>query len=167
MPSRDFPKKRLKQRQKDFVEGLHKGEFTGLFTLSWIGPDLFKYSPDPEDPFRYIRNKGPGKRPEIIQPEAMETDGGSIPRLAQVLPRLSAWEYGPAYLIHDWDFYRHDIDPGFRKSFNQVNLTLAEAIWSLMNNGYRRNKKPRKNVYNVHTVYSAVMSPVGKGIWDS
>ena len=167
MPGRDFHKKRLKQRQKKFVEGLNIGEFTGHFTLTWIGPELFKYVPDPEDPFKYIRNKGPGKRHEIIQPDEMETDGGSIPRLAQLLPGLSPWEYGPAYLIHDWEFYRHDTDPRFRKSFNQVNLTLAEAIWTLMNNGYLRNKKPRKNVTSVHTVYSAVMSPIGKDIWNS
>jgi len=89
MPGRDFHKKRLKQRQKKFVEGLNIGEFTGHFTLTWIGPELFKYVPDPEDPFKYIRNKGPGKRHEIIQPDEMETDGGSIPRLAQLLPGLS------------------------------------------------------------------------------
>lgn len=170
MPSSDFHRRRLKQREREFVEGLNVGEFAGRFSLQWIGPDLFQYTPDPDDPFRYLRNKGPGKRAEVVQPGSMVTDGGSIPRIpriAQILPGLSPWEYGPAYLIHDWEFYRHDIDPDFRKSFKQVNLTLAEAIWTLMNAGYPGTKRPARNVQTVYTIYSAVSSPIGRQIWDA
>jgi len=165
MPPSNQSRKRIEQRQKAFVEGLDRGQFAGHFSLEWIGPESFDYHPDPEDPFRYIRDKGNGKS-EIIQPGPMQTDGGSIPLAAQVLTGRTPWEYGPAYLIHDWEFYRHDVDPGFRKSFKQVNLTLAEAIWTLMNDGYLKYKKPRKNFRNVHAVYSGVMSPIGRGIWD-
>lgn len=165
MPPSNQSRKRIEKRQKQFVEGLNVGEFAGHFSLEWIGPELFNYRPDPDDPFRYIRNKGGGKT-EIIQPGPMKTDGGSIPIIAQAISGRTPWEYGPAYLIHDWEFYRHDTDPAFRKSFNQVNLTLAEAIWTLMNKGYLKHRKPRANFKNVHTIYSGVMSPVGRAIWD-
>ncbi len=141
------------------------GEFTGRFSLEWCGPESFNYSPDPTDPFRYIRNTGAGKS-EIIQPGPMTTNGGSIPAIAQAITGRTSWEYGPAYIIHDWEFYRHDIDPGFRKSFNQVNLTLAEAIWTLMNKGYLKTEKPKADSANVHTIYSGVMSPIARAIWD-
>ena len=103
---------------------------------------------------------------EIIQPGPMTTDGGSIPIAAQIITGRTPWEYGPAYMIHDWEFHRHDVDSGFRKSFKQVNLTLAEAIWTLMNTGYLNYKKPRKNYRNVHTIYSGVMSPIARAIWN-
>jgi hypothetical protein len=164
MPPSNHHIKRIQKRQKEFVEDLKMGEFTGHFFLEWNGPETFKYHPDPEDPFRFIRNKGDGKT-EIIQPGPMTTDGGSIPIAVQLITRRTPWEYGPAYMIHDWEFHRHDIDTSFRKSFKQVNLTLAEAIWTLMNKGYLKYKKPKKNYNNVHTIYSGVMSPVARAIW--
>ncbi len=165
MPIRNSSKKRMEKRQKTFVNDLPLGEFAGHFRLEWNGPELFKYHPDPNDPFRYIRTKASGKK-EIIQPGPMTTDGGSIPVAAQLITSRTPWEYGPAYLIHDWEFLRHDTDPSFRKSFKQVNLTLAEAIWTLMNKGYLHYKKPGKSHRSVHTIYSGVMSPVGRSIWD-
>ena len=165
MPPRNQSRKRLDKRQKEFVNELNMGEFIGHFSLEWVGPESFKYHPDSDDPFRYIRNLGGGKT-KVIQPEAMITDGGSIPVAAQIFTGRTPWEYGPAYLIHDWEFYRHDTDQGFRKTFKQVNLTLAESIWTLMNRGYLKYKKPKKNYKNVHVIYSGVMSPVARAIWD-
>lgn len=165
MPPRNQSKKRFEKRQKEFVEGLNLGEFAGHFSLEWTGPESFNYYPNPDDPFRYIRNIG-NEKSEIIQPGPMTTDGGSIPLLAQVVTGRTPWEYGPAYMIHDWEFYRHDFDSSFRKSFKQVNLTLAEAIWTLMNKGYLRYKRPKKNYKNVHIIYSGVMSPIARSIWN-
>ena len=163
--SRRRIEKQLEKRHKEFVNGLKMGEFVGHFSLEWRGPESFTYHPDPDDPFQYIRNLGDGNT-EIIQPGPMITDGGSIPIIAQVLTGRTPWEYGPAYMIHDWEFNRHDNDPDYHKSFEQVNLTLAEAIWTLMNNGYLKYKKPKKNYRNVHTIYSGVMSPIARVIWD-
>lgn len=165
MPPSNQSQKRIEKRQKEFVEGLNLGEFQGRFTLEWIGPESFNYLPDPVDPFRYVRTKANG-RTEVIQPEAMTTDGGSVPIIAQAITGRTPWEFGPAYMIHDWEFHRHDTDDSFRKSFKEVNLTLAEAIWTLMNKGYLNYKKPKKNYRHVHAVYSGVMSPIGKVIWD-
>lgn len=166
MPSMDQQRKRLKKLQKDFVEDLKIGEFTGKFRLEWNGPETFKYHPDEADPFRYVRNLGNNKK-EVIEPGPMVTNGGSIPLVAQVLTGRTPWEYGPAYLIHDWEFHRHHVDSSFKKSFKQVNLTLAESIWTLMNKGYLNYKKPMKNFQNVHTVYTGVSSPVGRAIWNA
>ncbi len=165
MPAGNQARRRAEQRHKKFVDELNMGEFRGHFSLEWIGPELFNYHPDPNDPFQYIRNKGNNKK-EVIQPGPMTTDGGSIPVIAQFFTGRTPWEYGPAFMIHDWEFHRHDVDPGFRKSFKQVNLTLAEAIWTLMNNGYLKYKKPKKDFRHVYTIYSGVMSPIAKDIWD-
>jgi hypothetical protein len=165
MPPADQAQKRIAALQQDFVNNLNLGEFVGHFTLEWTGPDSFNYRPDPADPFHYVRNLGDGKT-EIIQPDAMTTDGGSIPLVGQFFAG-TPWEYGPAYMLHDWEFHRHDVDPAFKKSFKEVNLTLAEAIWTLMNKGYLKYKKPKKSYKNVYTIYSGVMSPVGKAIWDA
>ena len=165
MPPSNQTKKRIDELQKAFVDDIKMGEFQGKFSLEWTGPESFNYHPDPGDPFRYIRDLGDGKT-ETVQPEFMSTDGGSIPLAAQVLTGRTPWEYGPAYMLHDWEFYRHDIDPKFKKSFQQVNLTLIEAIWTLMNKGYKPYKKPKKSYKNVYTIYSGVMSPMAKIIWD-
>ena len=166
MPRSDHQKKRIQKIQKAFVDKLNMGEFTGHFSLEWTGPETFNYHPDANDPFQYIRNRGAGKT-EVIEPGPMSTDGGSIPLAVQVLTGRTPWEYGPAYLIHDWEFYRHDTDSGFRKSFKQVNLTLAESIWTLMNKGYLKYTKPGKSYSNVHTIYSGVMSPIARAIWNA
>lgn len=164
--------KRIRARVDRFIRSLPLGEFEGRFTLEWIAPDLFQYHPDAGDPFRYVRKDKQGQVVEIVQPMTMETDGGSIPRFAQIIPGLSPWEYGPAYLIHDWEFEAYDRSRNetgfvFEKTFEQVNLTLAEAILTLMKNGYGDCPKPKFNKNNVYTIYKAVMSPIGREIWES
>jgi len=137
------------------------GRFDGLYSLQDIGSGRFKYTPDPNNPFHYIRNNRKGQQIERIQPGEMETDGGSIPKFAQIFKGLSPWEYGPAYLIHDWEF---GIGPNGTKSFEASNLTLAEGIWTLMNRGYL-NDKPEINKENVRTVYWAVSGLGGRLAW--
>lgn len=166
--NRNVSRNRVIKIQSDFVKNLKTGRFDGEFTLKWIGPELFLYEPNPSNPFRFIRQLENGDS-EIIQPETMETDGGSIPLIAQIATLRTTWEYGPAYIIHDWEFFRHDIDESFKKSFEEVNLTLAEAIWTLMHEGYptgATRAKPVLNEKNVYTIYSGVMSPIAKSIWD-
>ena len=164
--------KRARARVDRFIRSLPVGRFEGKFALEWIAPDLFLYKPDTHNPFRYVRMNKQGQELEIIQPCEMETDGGSIPRIVQPIPGLSSWEYGPAYLIHDWEFEaydrsREDVNFTFDKSFEAVNLTLAEAIWTLMKEGYMDFPKPKTNKHNVYTIYKAVMSPIGRAIWEA
>ncbi len=170
MPRRDATIRRFRQRRDRFIASLHTGRFLGRFRLQWIGPNLFEYEPDPADPFRYERMDKDGNVIETIQPGTMTTDGGSIPRLAQGLPGYSPWEYGPAYLIHDWEFEAHDRaregGPPFNKSFEEVNLTLAEGILTLMRHGYLNYEKPAVSKDHVYSIYNAVNSDIGRAIWD-
>ncbi len=171
MPSDNFTRRRLRRRQEKFVDSLNLGEFAGKFSLEWLGPECFNYKPDTKDPFRFIRKDKDGNIVEEIIPQVMETDGGSVPKLLQAVPGLSAWAYGPAYLIHDWEFLAYDlarVEEGFYfdKSFEEVNLTLAEGIWTLMNNGYCSCEKPECNKGNVQAIYSAVMTPFARRLWE-
>ena len=170
MPDPKHFKKPAKEFLEEFVSSLNIGEFQGKFILKWLTPELFRYIPDPDDPFRYLRKNSAGKVTETITPLEMDTDGGSLPKLAQVMLNTSSWAYGPAYMIHDWEFAAHYMaqnnpDFKFKKSFKQVNLTLAEAIWTLMNKGYNK-AKAKKDASDVQNIYAGVMSPIGKYIWD-
>jgi len=170
MPDPKHFKKTAKEFLDEFVGSLNIGEFQGQFSLKWLTPELFHYIPDPNDPFRYLRKNSAGKVIETITPLEMDTNGGSIPQIAQVLLGTSAWGYGPAFMIHDWEFAAHYMaqeNPSFKfkKTFNQVNRTLAEAIWTLMNKGYNK-AKAKKDPSNVQNIYAGVMSPIGKHIWN-
>jgi hypothetical protein len=67
----------------------------------WVGEDKFVYVPGPPGlNFAFETSNG-----RIIEPGMMYTDGGSIPRFAQIFKGFSPWGFGPAYIVHDWIFY--------------------------------------------------------------
>jgi hypothetical protein len=86
-----------------FYQRYGAGTFSNLdrIRLRWLS---LKDTPDPNY-FALIPHKGAAfsfQRPNngaVIAPRHMFTDGGSVPWLAQSLPNLSSWGYGPAYLI--------------------------------------------------------------------
>ncbi|MBI4805306.1 MAG: hypothetical protein HY795_08735 [Desulfovibrio sp.] len=132
------------------------GSFNEKVHLRWLGPNRFEFfQPTGAPPFSFTRHTG-----ENIIPGDMLTDGGSIPQLFQGIPGFSPWEYGPAFIIHDWEFQQHD--QGAPKSFEEANLTLAEGIWTLMTQGIARKDK-----VVLTAIWAAVSSPVGRHIWDS
>lgn len=160
-------RRRMHQRQRNrFIETLNVGEFTGRFGLQWIGPNEFMYHPDAADPFTYHRKDGHGNVIESITPRAMTTDGASIPRAVWPLPGMSPWDYGPAHLIHDWEFYAHDLGET-DKEFEDVNQTFAEAMLTLMREGYLEYRKPKEDLENLYTIYAFVNSPIGRAVWDA
>ncbi len=138
------------------IDYKHVGKFGGDFSLKWIGPRDYVYVPTPGNEFYFERESG-----EKIVPGAMTTDAGSIPRLVWDLPGLSPWDYLPAYMIHDWDFTAHRQNIGDR-TFEQVNLTLAEAIYTLMVDGV-----VPMNSLNIWMIYEAVSSVFGRYVWDN
>ncbi len=152
-------------RQERFINSLNIGAFTGRFYLSWSGPNHFMYHPDAADPFTYHRKDANGAVVEQITPKAMTTDGASIPRLVWPIPGFSPWDYGPAHIIHDWEFQAHD-DGLTDKSFEEVNLTFAEAMLTLMRVGYLETAKPRENLDALYTIFSFVNSSLGRKVWD-
>jgi len=139
----------------DFFNEVKIGVFKGIPNLRWVGPDRFEFFQDTSNPFQFHRYNG-----EIINPEQMYTDGGSIPRIVQSMPDLSPWEYGPAYIIHDWEFEAHHRNLN-QKTFDAVNRTLAEGIKTLMDACI-----VQKNYVALYTIWLAVSSPVAKSIWN-
>jgi len=138
-----------------FFNDIKPGVFKGIPHIRWVGPDRFEFFQDPSNPFQFHRHNG-----DTIEPQQMFTDGGSIPRIVQSMPDLSPWEYGPAYIIHDWEFEAHHRGIG-TKSFDEVNLTLAEGIKTLMDAGI-----VKKNYVALYTIWLAVSSQIAKSIWD-
>ena len=103
------------------------GRINRPIDVVWAGADKFIYVPGPPG-----RNFGfeTAQTGRIIEPGLMYTDGGSIPRIAQIFRPFSPWGYGPAYIVHDWIFYGRyceldaaDVDPAYEdyKRFADVN----------------------------------------------
>ena len=134
------------------MENLPVGRFEGSFSLRWIGPEEFLYLPA-LNPFRFIRASG-----EVVRPDIMLTDGGTIAPILQVASGVSRWGYAWAFMIHDWEWERVQY-PG--KSFEEVNLTLAEAMRTMqVAHGWMPNRWA-----DIVNVYRGVSLPVVKRRW--
>lgn len=149
------------------------GAFNGRVFVMWVGEGgrsgdgRFLFVPDPKAPLTFKR---PGSK-QTIRPEMMYTDGGSIPRVAQVFNGLSPWGYAPAYMIHDWMFVaRHcrrdgDSDPAYVKapdlSFQDSYHILDEAISTLVT-----ERKVARNDVARSAITAAVASPIARKLWD-
>jgi hypothetical protein len=132
-----------------------QGTFQGWPHLEWRGPRLYLFSQDPEHPFWFERSNG-----ERIEPEAMSTDAGSIPRVLWTIRGLSPWDYLPAYIIHDWDFRAHHCGQSSR-TFEEANTTLAEGIFTLMKTGVAHSDWIR-----IEMIYRAVSLRFVRDAWE-
>lgn len=89
-------------------ENAPAGKFSGSLFVMWIddggalGDGTFVYVPHPDQPLKFTRTAQGSVR--TIKPQMMYTDGGSIPRIAQVFQGFNPWGYAPAYIVHDWLF---------------------------------------------------------------
>jgi hypothetical protein len=155
---------------------LPPGHFTGSVFVMWVGEGNqsgdgnFLFVPDPRDPLIFTR-ADPQSHGAVIKPGLMYTDGGSIPKIAQVFNGFSPWGYAPAYMIHDWLFVgRHclvDGEPGSR--FDQIRdvdfedsaAILGEAIQALV-----VSNQVKPNDVAGQTITGAVDSIVARNLWD-
>ena len=146
-----------------FVELNPIGRFTGrMRSMEQIGPRRFIYTPDRASPFGFIRSTG-----EEIFPDEFEFDFGSIPILARGLPNLSPIEYGPVYLVHDWDYHQREVlGESYHRNFKDANRTLAEGLRTLDVIGHYGIKYPCPN-WTLYAIYSAVNSPIGYRLWTT
>lgn len=147
------------------------GAFTGSVLVMWVGEGggsgdgRFLFVPDPKHPLTFKRPGGT----HTIRPAMMYTDGGSIPRVAQVFKGLSPWGYAPAYMIHDWMFVAHhcrrDGDPAYARaddlSFQDSYHILDEAIATLV-----AERKVARNDVARSAITAAVASPIARKLWD-
>jgi hypothetical protein len=152
------------------------GQFEGNVFVMWVdeggqsGNGRFLFVPDPRRPLTFRRPLGrePGA---TIRPHMMYTDGGSIPRAAQLFNGLSPWGYAPAYMIHDWLFVaRHclvdgDLDPRYvamsSVSFADSRDILDEAIRALV-----AERRVASNDVAAAAISAGVSSPVARRLWE-
>lgn len=152
----------------DFYDELGTGRIEGLPTVTWNGVDAFIFRQNPERPFRYITAGG-----RAIEPQIMETDGGSIPRLLQGFAKFSSWGYGPAYIIHDWLFVaekcRYAPDTDF--TLESAGRVMAEIMKTLMEVGFTNYDghvaRLTKAEDTLYVMYQAVISGIAEELWDA
>jgi hypothetical protein len=89
------------------------GQILGRPAVVWETPDRFLLKRDTQRPFRFLRHNG-----DVIEPQNLHTDGGSVPRMLWGYEGFSPWQFAPAYLIHDWlyESHRRGLKPGTRAS---------------------------------------------------
>ena len=136
------------------------GELKGTIRIQWLAQDKFLYEPDPADPLVFKRADG-----TVIQPQAMYTDGGTIPQALRAIKAYSPWGYAPAFLVHDWLFAMKQCKrPGHEKlSLEDAATVMAEAMKTLM-------EKPNFGGVNklVHySMYQGVRSSTAQDYWDN
>lgn len=156
-------------------ETTRAGTFQGDLVVVWLrdtgsaGDGTFVYVPSPRDPLTFTRPDGKTRVP-VIEPGMMYTDGGSIPPIGRVFNGLTPWNYGPAYMIHDWLFAARQClndgrtDAAYRKiedaTFQDSAEVIAEAIKALEESG-----KVKKRDISGPTVTYAVTSPFSLDRW--
>ena len=141
-----------------FYSKLPTGTFSGKLDVEWIAPNQFIYRPHRFDPLIYSTADG-----HKIQPRAMFTDGGSIPRLFWSVSGFGPWDFAPGYIIHDWLFEQHHCKESDWQSYDFPSsaLILAEAIKTQM------VKAGDRDSTIVWAVHEAVSSPIARRLWDS
>ena len=138
---------------------VNTGDLEGKVVVEWMEPDRFLFRPDTIQPLTFTRSDG-----EQIRPEAMYTDGGSIPRPFWILRNYSPWGYGPAFIIHDWLFVMQDCqyEGAERWTLKESALVMSEVMKTMMETpGFDFGSKQ-----SVYLMYKAVQSKPAQDAWD-
>jgi hypothetical protein len=149
----------------DMIYGWHYdqtkiGELKGTIRIKWLAQDKFLYEPDPADPLVFKRADG-----TVIRPEAMYTDGGSIPQALRAIKAYSPWGYAPAFLVHDWLFAMKQCKrPGYEKlTLEGAADVMAEAMKTLM----EKSDFGGVNKLVHYSMYQGVLSTTAKDYWNN
>jgi hypothetical protein len=115
--------------------------------LEWKNQHEFVFHQNQKEPFYFERTNG-----QRIIPKSMYTDGGSIPRVLWGFSGYSPWEYGPAFLIHDWIFIAHHChEPGYEHyDVNEAADVMAERMKALMERNPPVVKKDIGRIYRMN-----------------
>ncbi len=151
------------------------GVLRGNLLVLWVGEGdnlgdgSFIFVPDPKRPLVFERSRENGT-PWVVRPRAMYTDGGSIPRLAQVFQGFQPWGYAPAYMVHDWLFVAkncrtddkadetHNETAGM--TFQDSADILAEVVQTLV-----QDKLVAPNDVAPQVISNVVAGPVTRALW--
>lgn len=137
------------------------GELKGDLIVRWHKPNKFVYLPDEDNPLRFTR----GTDGDVLQPEEMETDGGSVPRQFWVLKNFSPWGYGPAFVIHDWLFrMQHCQLPGHERYDLETAAVIMSEVMRTLIDDPDFNYGSKSSMYLMH---EAVKTPVARLTWES
>lgn len=145
------------------------GEIKGNIILKWIGPDKFIFIPDTNDPLVFIRKRNGVEADRIFPNAQFYTDGGSIPSAAHAFKNFSPWNFGPAYIIHDWLFEMNHCSLPGREKYNYK--IAAEIMAEVLKTQMLENNKTDtwlENANNAVLLYD-IYSPVemySKGLWE-
>lgn len=149
----------------DWLYGRHydatdTGELKGKLIVEWVDQDQFLFLPDAANPLVFRR-----KNNEVIEPQRMFTDGGSIPAPLRAIKSYSPWGYAPAFIVHDWLFVMHQCKvPGFENyDLDKAATIMAEVMKTLMENP--KYGGPNKLIH--YSMYEAVRSPQALEYWDN
>lgn len=134
------------------------GTLSGKLDVEWAESNQFIFRPRPGDPLTYVTAAG-----RRIQPGVMHTDGGSVPRFFWSMPDFGPWDFGPAYILHDWLFQQHHCKLGDwqQDTLGSTADVLAEAIKTQM------AKANRHDAFAVWAIHRAVSGSVAQERWDS
>ncbi len=143
------------------------GVISGHPCVEWRKPDKFVYVRSRNPKFSFKRSNG-----EVIRPESIETDGGSIPRFLWSQKDFSPWTYAPAYLVHDWMYeaHRRKVPAGMDAAGNSLYYTKEQADWIMAEIIKSQMERPtefdtRKSTSHLRKIYWAV-SKFGKTAWN-
>jgi hypothetical protein len=106
--------------------------------------------------FQFVRYNG-----EVICPPSLVTDGGTVPRVAWLIPGVDPWVYMKAFILHDVLFAMHKCVEGFPYTFHDANQVLMEGIFTLMVTGNAPEDWRLAELIRI-----AVSSPVALAVWS-
>jgi hypothetical protein len=112
-----------------FYNEVKPGRIVNSPIVKWSGPDSFELVQRRDAPFEFHRFNG-----EVIRPNQIKTDGGSIPPQFWDIRGMTPWTYAPGYLIHDWLYEanrRGKLSGGTSESGRPLYYKKAQADWIL------------------------------------
>lgn len=159
-------------------DDLPKGALSGRLFIMWVGEGgsagsgKFVYVPDKTSPltFRWPKEEAEGKS-WVVQPRMMYTDGGSIPRIAQVFKGMDPWSYGPAYVIHDWIYNarycnRDGVASGADASLEAMDFETSGKILRAAINALMETGRVKQADVAPDLITAAVSSPIARRLWN-
>lgn len=156
------------------------GELTGQVLVVWIGPGSdtegdgrFIFVPPRDESQRLTFHRPSGAQlASSITPEAIYTDGGSIPRIVQPFKGFNPWAYAPAYMIHDWLFVaRRCLNDGdateAEKAIADLSFLDSAKILAEVMKTMERQEMIAANDFAPSAITAAVGSSIARARWEA
>jgi len=141
-------------------EQTQAGKLEGDLVVQWYKPNNFMFIPSEDHPLKFIR-AGNG---DVIQPDRMWTDGGSIPRQFWVFKNYSPWGYGPAFIVHDWLFHMQDCQlPGHDNYDLKAAATIMSEVMKTLLEDPQFDYGDKTSMY---LMYKAVQTEPARKAWE-